>query len=116
TGHAPSLKAAAEPVLVAQHAVDLLRFKARYLLGRGPGTIEAQRRSFAGLHLIRAKTAVGVLRFEYGENTGDAIARQAEFLRLRFVIFGIIGVVVRRNADRYNFAHRPPPNTIFHPA
>src|SRR5262249_61718357 len=96
TGHTPGLKSAAEPVLVAQHAIDLLRFKARELFWRGPGAIEAQRRSFAGLHFISAKTAVGVLRFEYGENTGDTSARQAE---LHFVIFGIIGILVRRNAD-----------------
>ena len=60
-----------------------------------------------GLGLRRIKAAIGALGVEHGEHAGDAIARQAEFVRLRFVIVGIVAVVVvRRNADRQHLAHR----------
>src|SRR5262249_7601805 len=41
TGHAPGLKAAAEPVLVTQHTIDLLRLEAGKLLWRRPGAEQA---------------------------------------------------------------------------
>ena len=92
--------------MAAQHAIDLLRIEAGELFWRGPGAVKAQRRDFVGLGLSRIKAAVGALRVEHGEHAGDAIARQAEFLRLRFVIVGIVVIVVRGNADRQHLAHR----------
>ena len=61
------------------------------------------------------KAAVGVLRFEHGENAGDAIARQAEFVRLRFVVVIIVIIVVRWNADRQHLAHRRVGELIVQP-
>ena len=40
-GNAPGLSGAGEAILVAQHAVDLLRSQARELFRRGPGTVKA---------------------------------------------------------------------------
>ena len=103
TGHAPGLPGAGEAILIAQHAIDLLRVEARELHRRGPGAVQAQGRGFVGLGLVRVKSAIGALGVEHGENAADAIARQAEFLRLRFVI------VARRrrgNADHQDLAHR----------
>ena len=105
-GHASGLPGAGEAILAAQHAIDLLRVEARELFWRGAGAVKAQGRDFAGLGLLRVKAAIGVLGVEHGEHAGDAIARQAEFLRLRFVIVGIVAIVVRGNADRQHLAHR----------
>ena len=90
--------------MAAQHAIDLLRLEAGELFRRGPGAVKAQRCDFVGLGLRRIKAAIGALGVEHGEHAGDAIAGQAELVRLRFVI--IVVIVVRRNADRQHLAHR----------
>ena len=58
-----------------------------------------------------------MLRLEHGEHAGDAIARQAEFVRLRFVIIVVIVVIiiVRGNADRQHLAHRRVGELIVQP-
>ena len=97
TGHAPGLPGAGKPILTAQHAVDLLRVEAGELFRRGPRAVEAQRCDLVGPGLIRVKSAIGALGVEHGEHAADAVAGQAEFLRLGFVILVI--VVVGWNAD-----------------
>ena len=82
-GHAAGLPSAGEAILATQHAIDLLRLEAGELFWRGPGAVKAQRRDLVGLGLRRIEAAVGALGFEHGEHAGDAIARQAEFGRLR---------------------------------
>ena len=116
-GKAPGLSGAGEPILVAQHAVDLLRRQARELFRRRSGAVKAQRRGFAGLRLARVETAIGVLGFEHGEDASDAIARQAEFGRLRLVatIIIIIIIIVPGNAERQHLAHRHVGELIVHP-
>ena len=82
-GHAPSLASAGEAILTAQHAIDLLRLEAGELFWRGPGAVKAQRCDLVGLGLRRIEAAIGALGVEHREHAGDAIARQAEFERLR---------------------------------
>ena len=103
-GHASCLPGAGEPILATQHAIDLLRLEAGELFWRGPGAVQAQRCDLVGLGLRRIKAAIGALGVEHGEHAGDAIARQAEFMRLRVII--VVVVVVRRHADCQNLAHR----------
>ena len=82
-GHASGLASAGKPILATQHAIDLLRLKAGELFWRGPGAVQAQRCDLVGFGLRRIKAAIGALGVEHGEHAGDAIARQAEFGRLR---------------------------------
>ena len=84
------------------------------LFRRGPGAVQAQRRDLVGLGLRRIEAAIGALGLEHGEHAGDAIARQAEFGRLRFVIVVVV-VVVGRNADRQHLAHRRVGELIVQP-
>ena len=92
-----------------------MRVEAGELFWRGPGAVQAQRRDLVGLGLRRIEAAIGALGVEHGEHAGDAIARQAEFVRLRFVIVVIVVVVVRRNADRQHLAHRRVGELIVQP-
>ena len=93
---------AGEAILVAQHAIDLLRGKAGKLLWRRPGTVKPQRRRFARPQLRGVKAAVGVFRFEHGENTRDTVPRQTKFV-LRLVI--VVIIIIAGNAEGQHLAH-----------
>ena len=103
--HAPGLSGAGEAILVAQHAIDLLRGEAREFLRRGAGAVKAQGRGFEGLGLAEAEAAVRLLGLEHGEHAGDAIARQAEFVLLGLAVLLII-FGPGEHADRQHLAHR----------